>query len=484
MHEKERDIPSPEGLVFSDCRQSVGWTQREAELECGLGRNVVSQWETGKRDPSPEDLYRTTAVMGADPEVVDLMLLFYRQVSRRPLPPAPQDLPWGVDAEDCRSSEQQAAAFALRLSRSQHELQLQHLSRLRLQEARVEADRLYRRLMTLPKGQRGSVVRHHSALQTWLVVERLCEASEKAAPKDPKEALHLANLALSAARSAIADEKVRCRMQGYAWIFIGNAHRVGSDLRTSDEAFSQAETLWSRGAGAEGVLLEEWRIFDGKAVLRKDQRRWQDALALHGEALKVAPRKTKGRILVSKASALEQMGAAEAALKVLGQARPLIDPEDHALLFAWRFGLTVNLVHVGRVAEAARHLPELRRMATALGRVHDLARIGWLHGRIAGESGSLGDAIEAISQARLYFTENRMPFDAGMAAMDESVYSLAAGNHRHVRALSGEILWIFGSEGIQQEGMKALRLFCSAAQSETLTAELVRSFRDRLRSSA
>ena len=223
---------------------------------------------------------------------------------------------------------------------------------------------------------------------SWALCERICAESERAAAADAKRALDLADLALRVATQVPGEEGWRSRVQGYAWAFVGNARRVAGDLSGADDAFSRSNLLWKSAGKSESGLLDEGRILDLAASLRKHQGRFKEALDLHERALALTPSKESAYIMLNMAFTLEQMGESERAIEILRQASPLVDRQrEPRLLFALQFNLAVNLCHLGRQEAVAALIPEIRELAIRLKNGLDLVRVLWLEGRIAAAQG-------------------------------------------------------------------------------------------------
>jgi tetratricopeptide (TPR) repeat protein len=176
------------------------------------------------------------------------------------------------------------------------------------------------------------------------------------------------------------------------------------------------------------------------------------------------------------------MGDSRRALKVLRKARPQIEEQgDPRQLFALRFNIAVNLVHLGDLDQAERLLPEIRKMAIAQRFDLDLWRVSWLDGRVAGGRGRLGEAVATLRQVRREFTAREIAYDAALAGLDESVFLLEACEFAQAKRVAEETLWVFRSRQVQEEALKALRVLHEAIQGEQATAELAREIRDRFR---
>src|SRR5947209_6314727 len=172
------------------------------------------------------------------------------------------------------------------------------MRRSHVRTARRAAVRLWRRLRVATPAQRRLLVEKAREAQTWAVGERLCAESVKAAAHDADLALELATLARRAAELAPAAEPWRWALLGYVLAFLGNALRVGGDLRGADAAFEEANRLWEAGAVAGPGPLAAWQLPNLEASLRTAQRRWPQALELLDRALAEAPPAQAGRILL------------------------------------------------------------------------------------------------------------------------------------------------------------------------------------------
>ena len=307
------------------------------------------------------------------------------------------------------------------------------------------------------------------------LVERLCEASVHAAADAAARSLALARLALSLAQLAPGPVPWRCRLEGVAWAFVGNAQRVGSDLLAAAASLATAWRLWRAGALAPDSRLAEWRLLDLEASLRRDQRRFGVALDLLDRALVAAPPAATGRLLLKKSYTLEQAGEIEPALAVLEQAAPLVSMEDEPRnCQAVRFNRTVLLCHLGRYAEAEIALLELQQHARQLGNALDQLRARWLTARVWAGLGRTEEARVAFEEVRREFTKRLLGCDTAMVSLELASLHLAAGRRAEVRELAEEMHWIFSAQGVEREALAALSLFREAVESDSVTIELAR----------
>jgi len=128
-------------------------------------------------------------------------------------------------------------------------------------EARLAAERFWKEVAGLPSPRRRRLIElSPRASKSWALAELLCHESERAAADDPREALELAELALSVAGRVEGKEEWKRLLQGYAWAFVGNARRVAKDHSGAGAAFAKARELWRSGAASEAGPLQEERM--------------------------------------------------------------------------------------------------------------------------------------------------------------------------------------------------------------------------------
>ena len=316
------------------------------------------------------------------------------------------------------------------------------------------------------------------------LVERLCEASVRAAPDSPARALRLALSALAVGKLAPGPGRLRSRPEGFAWIFVGNAQRVSCDLPAAAASVASGWRLWRAGEAAPGSRLREWRLLDLEASLRRDQRRFDLALDLLNRALATAPAEARGRILLKKGYTLEQAGEIEAALAALEEAAPLVDAAGEPRA-SWivRINHLVLLCHLGRYREAEAGLPELHEQVRRLGNDLDQLRTRWLAGRVQAGLGRQEEARAILEEVRREFEKRLLGYDSALICLELAILHLEAGRTDKVRELAQQMVWLFSAQGVEREALAGLRLFREAVESETVTAELARRVLDAIRSS-
>ena len=108
-------------------------------------------------------------------------------------------------------------------------------------------------------------------------VGHLCEASFVAGRQAAPEAIEIAQCALSMAGLMESPDR-RNQAQAYCWGFIANARRAVGDLDGAEAAFAEAWSRWQTEQPPHLEPLPEWRLHNLEASLRRDQRRFSDAL--------------------------------------------------------------------------------------------------------------------------------------------------------------------------------------------------------------
>jgi tetratricopeptide (TPR) repeat protein len=350
-------------------------------------------------------------------------------------------------------------------------------------EDRRRADTLWQRFINQDRDERYRLVRESSAFRIWSFAERLSHESKDAAADSPAEALELARLAVEIARGVKGTAGWRARVEAYALPYYGNAHRVCNDLDQARAAFVEARKLRQAFSASDPKLLDESRLPDLEASLRREERRFPEALALLSEALALAPPEATGRILLKRAFTLEQMGDYERALETLQEAEPhvlVIGPERD--LWCLRFDTAVCLAHLEQAGKAEELLPEIQELADRLGKALDRLRTRWLTARVAAGLGQTEEAVAMLDRVCAEFLSSKppLPYDAALAGLDLALYWLKQGDTAAVRKLAAPLERVFTAQGIRREALGALRLFCQAARRDAATLELAQKAKAEL----
>lgn len=310
----------------------------------------------------------------------------------------------------------------------------------------------------------------------------LCAESERAAAHLTESSLDLAELALIQAELADVEERRRPWLRWYAWSYLGNARRVAGALPSADEAFLSSRKAMASAEG-DPAPLDASRPLDLEASLRREQRRFGEALALLDQALELAPSETsRGRILIKKSKTLETIGDTEGAIAALSQSEACLGPDSEPRLrMCVAFNLPVILCDAGRADEAETLLPRVEELTEQLANRLDLVRLRWLKGKIAAGLGRTEEAIATFREVRDAFVAEKIAYDAGLVTLELAVVYAEQGRTAEVKKLARESAPIFAEQRVERELFATMKLFRQAAEKETLTAALARRLLDSLK---
>lgn len=466
--------PPPDlSLVLSILRSGCGWRQTELADAAGISSRIVNDYERGRKPLRRHRLELLVTVMGLPLELIDDTLAFLEKART----PSPEERKPATAAEKTRLRIEALAVEAGRVvSDGYRSFFMLLTAESRALQARQQAEVLWDRLAPRPPEERRALVDHPlSKFRSWALCERVGAQSVAAAPNHPKKALELADLALRIAQVAPGPGLWRDRLLGYAWAFVSNARRACNDLPGAEKAMANARKLWENGEPEDPGYLEKAWLPGLEAALRKDQRRFPEALKRIDEALTLDRGELKAQILITKSGILEALGDPEGSTAVLLEAASLIDGRrDPRLALIVRFNLLVDLCRLGRAAEAEPGLPIVRALAEKRGEELDLLRVVWLEGNVAAGLGRTADAEAAFQQARRAFTARELAYDCALVSLELALLFLEQGRTAEVRTLAQGMLWIFQAQGVHRETLAALRIFCDAARKEGATAELTR----------
>ncbi len=461
----------PLGAILAVLRIVRGWSQLELAQAAGMRSGTISEYERGKKKLPLRTLERLAAVMGYPAPMIERTRAFIQEARSTTGAIQPGE-----------SLSRQIDTFAADFGRSYEDFARTWLTRFLAEasalETRCQAPFLWERLRRYKAEERPGIVEKNPEFHNWGLCELVCEESVKAAADDAGKALALAELALRIAKRVPGVEGQLA--QGWAWAFVGNARRVGGNLRTADEAFAHSRELWGTGTSGDPGFLDESRLFDLEASLRRDQRLLPEAVALLDRAWKVCNGPAKGRILVKMAKTAEELDDYPAAVEALRRAASVVDPEDEPLLFSIRHNLVAYLIVLGRHGEAAHLLPEVRQLAIRLGNDLNLVRLRWLEARVSASMGQVEEAIAALRQVRGDFAARGIAYDTALATLELAALLAEQGRAGEVKDLARQMAFIFKAQGVPREALAALSLFRKEAEEEAVTAELARSVLDFL----
>lgn len=464
-------IPSPEGAVLHFFRTSKGVSEGQLASLNGVAVQTLRRWEREGTQLTADRLVEVLAPIGVPPEAVETALLAHRLGNA---PPEPGVL--AAPSGEARRLIRKAGRFGAEAAEAE-------LTRLcSLQEAplhRSWAAKVWSRLKKLPKDKQALVAEAAACDdRSWALAECLCEASAEIAAHRADESLRLAKLGLGIAEKARLADRSRWRLAGWCEPFLGNALRVGGDLKAADAAFTRGDELWKQGEGGDpSCLLDGTRRLDLKASLRMYQEgKTEEALSLIDQVLKRAEKdEVRSRLLLKKARALELDGQYKEAVEVLRQTESLLNDDcEQRLALILQFNRAVLYCHLDQYQDAALLLPLIEAMADDLHTELDGVRLIWLRGRTKAGLERRAEAVAALSRVRSHFDQEKIPYDFAQASLELAVLYLEQGRTDRVRKLADEMLWIFRDQRVHQHALAAISLFCQSAELDAADAEWTR----------
>ncbi len=381
----------------------------------------------------------------------------------RPLRPHPMDMegPGGYQAslaESRRSLSEWEAVF---------------------QGERDDAPGFYVEIFEHSPEDRALLLRDSPRFHTWGLFELLVERSLESSLQDPAFGEHSGHLLAPALRfldreTGAGAERIT-DLRARAWAFIGNASRLRFDLLGAEEAFLQAYLCLRQGT-RDG--LERAIFLDLKASLRRDQRRFDEALRLLQRAVdlftSLGEWHRAGRSLVNRSIVHNQMADPTQAVMTLRRAVELIDPErDPRLLLCARHNLVFYIADLGRFQEAQRLYFEARPLYRSFNEPWVQNRRKWVRGKIAKGLGQIRQAETQLLSARDGFLAEGIPYDTALVSLELALLYAEQGRTEDLKRLAAEMVPVFASRHIHREALAALAFFRQAVETEAAGAELV-----------
>lgn len=244
-------IPSPLSLALTYLRSSAGWSKTRLARDLGLSdESLLSAYERGTKTLTRENLNSLVEPLGHPPEAVDVFLAAHELVYPDSQEEAPS--PLALTPEERRIVDRAALAAGGAAARIAAGSVRAELIRRRKHEkteaARQAAETLFQRLLPLTHRERRGLIEAFPDFWSWALAVRMCEASVASAAGQPREALELAELAVSIAERIPGEETWRSRLEGYCWAHLGNARRAANDAAGAKDAFALACRLWPAAA--------------------------------------------------------------------------------------------------------------------------------------------------------------------------------------------------------------------------------------------
>lgn len=274
-------------------------------------------------------------------------------------------------------------------------------------------------------------------------------------------------------------------VRGRGWAVIGDCQRVAGDLRGAEAAFRRARRLLEETADPEESATYLYLL----GILRKEQRRFPQALRLYREARRlseeIGDREKVARILTSLGGLHMERGEPEEALPALIDALAMVDAQTDSRIGLYaRINTVLCLIELGDHLGARELLEQCREQLAAVSDSYVRLRARWLEGRIAAGLDESESAEEILSQVHSGYLARDQHYNASLVSLDLAALYARQGRSERLKALAEEMTAVFLAQDVPAEAMAALAFFRQAVEQERATEELVggvASFLQRVR---
>ncbi len=268
---------------------------------------------------------------------------------------------------------------------------------------------------------------------------------------------------------------------------LGMARRLLGEPHSADQALDAAWSWCARGTGDPQV---EAQILAQTAVLRREQRRLGEAVALlerveamlGAEAWEVAGGELEGmsgaEVLLQQAWCLHHLGRPEAVPPLLAAAAGRLNESRPAACSAalrpylWCAEVW-SAIALGRFEAAAATVAAALQPEDGLDRCRVPTLLRRAQARILLAAGDREAAKRQLDEAARALVAHQFGIEAGLAWLDLASLLLGEGDEAAVRQLADQILPAFGPAEVGRDAMATLLRFQQACREERLTAELV-----------
>lgn len=356
-----------------------------------------------------------------------------------------------------------------------------------IERERRQAPRQLAELLARPREERREAVATLDEA-TFSLAELALERSREMVHSDPERSRELARLGRWVAERLDAETYGSDRvadLRALAWAALGNALRVGGDLRGAVGAFSEARQ-WLETGSPQSVEAVE--VLELEISLLRDTQDFARALAQSAEVLAVyegsGRMEEMVRALVTRATILELMGEPEGAVEVLERAELVVEESDDLWLrLCTRHSLIFGLARVDRIEEAAELLQSSWGLYEQFARPAVIARRHWALGLIYLGRRAAGQAAEHLQEARSIFARHGYLVDTALVTLELAVALAERFRWDEVETLAGETLALLDGQ-LHREALAALKVLREAGACRRLDRALGRELLHRIRAVA
>jgi tetratricopeptide (TPR) repeat protein len=274
--------------------------------------------------------------------------------------------------------------------------------------------------------------------------------------------------------SALYGDRLLDDVRARGWAMIGDCYRMAGDLRAADSAFRRSARLIEDSPDTEELATHLYLL----GVLRKDQRRSDDAIRCYNRARRLSEEigdsEKVARILTSLGNLQLQRSQPEEALSFLLDAQALLDDRsDSRLALFVRVNLANCLVELGDYPGARALFEPSREQYSKAPDSYVRLRTRWLEGRIAIGLGEEEQGERTLVEVRAEYLERGLHYDVALVSLNLAALYARQGRMAELKVLAEEMTAIFLAQEIPAEVMAALAFLRQAVEQDRATEELV-----------
>ena len=354
-----------------------------------------------------------------------------------------------------------------------------------LSHEQAEAPILLGELLLLGEDEQRERLRDDPRFRSWALADLLLDRSREECFNDPVRGERWARLAIAIVEALDPehdDPRLIADLAARGHAYLANALRMSSNLDGAELAMRQAE---ERLASGTRDPVEEARLLDLKASLRKDQRRFKEAANQLKRAIRLyrsaGEAQRAGQAMITQADLLRAAGHAKRAVRLLRQAVSYLDSaREVRVQLCARHTLAVALADLERTMEAQQVFRESQPLYDRFPDPWTQRRRLWLDGKILRGLGQLEAAEARLSAARRGFLDQEIVYDAALVSLDLAAVYALQGRLDDQRRLAREMLPIFTARGVHREARAALAYFQRAVERERASPQVVEGLLDYL----
>ncbi len=243
----------------------------------------------------------------------------------------------------------------------------------------------------------------------------------------------------------------------------------------ANHALTRCRAPWRPPTQSE----QQAKLHQVEAALNIDQKVLREALKVVDKALTpdLSPQWT-GRLLLTKAAVLGELGREERALEALQQAELCLGLEEKepSIWLRLRLDQLYFLCNADRFSEADALLAEARELAADEGNAAERLELSWLEGRISAGLGRLAEALDTLQRVRAEHLAAGHLFEGVSATLDAAAVLAAQGELASVEEIARELEPLAQKKKLADVSRSTLRLFCRVVGHGGLRPETGRRF--------